>query len=97
MRKPKNRPGSKRGSHSDQKSGCLLKEGPVKRAKIEHDVVLLVASDENSGSHWEMRLEVDDGLQGRFDAVAHVFQVNAEVAGDLGRDCLDVGDLPGCW
>ena len=41
--------------------------------------------------------EVDDGLQGRLDAIAHVFQVNAEVASDLVGDRLDVGDLPGDW
>jgi len=94
MRKPKKRPGSKRGSHSDIKSGWVLKEGPVKRAEIEHGAVPLVASDENCGSHWEMRLEVNDSLQGRFDAIAHVLQDNAEVAGDLVGDRLDVGDLP---
>ena len=94
MRKPKSRPGSKRGSHSDPKSWWMLKEGSVKRAEIEHGAVPLVASNENSGSHWEMRLEVNDSLQGRFDAIAHVFQDNAEVAGDLVGDRLDVGDLP---
>ena len=80
MRKPKKRPGSKRGSHSDPKSGWVLKEESVKRAEIEHGAVQLVASDENSGS------PLGDAARG-----------NAEVAGDLVGDRLDVGDLPGGW
>ena len=35
----------------------------AERAKIEHGLVPSFASDENSGSRWEMA-EVNDGLQG---------------------------------